>query len=280
MTTAAVTEQYTWDTLAGVPLLLIEASAAARQPVKGFHVGAWQAGRVDEQHPDERAVAPGDAAVAPDDPTATSDARGTVPDRTGGARPGPPPRPGRGALAVELVGVVAGVGVLSLPVVTVLPAVAGGAGHLRRVLAGERPGVLGLWREVVSAVRATWAYALAVAALVVVLWADLGSARSDVLLGSTQSTVFTALLLTVLAVVLLRACAGPRRHGEPWREVLRDAGRRTGDDLAGSGLLVVAIAACAGLVLVVPLLVVLVPGLLTVAAVGVERVRGARTGRL
>ena len=188
--------------------------------------------------------------------------------------------PRRGALAVELVGIVVGVGVLSLPVVTVLPAVAGGAAHLRRTLAGERPGVLGLWREFVAAARATWAYALAVAALVVVLWADLGSARSDVLLGSTQSAVFTALLLTVLAVVLLRACAGGRRDGEPWREVLRDAGRRTGDDLAGSGALVVALAACAGLVVLAPVLVVLVPGLLTLAAVGVERARGARTRRL
>lgn len=176
---------------------------------------------------------------------------------------------GGAGLFGEVLLVVLGVSVLSLPVVTVLPALAAGAAHVRRRLSGDPGRVVDVWHDFVAALRGVWPYALGSVALLVLLWFNLGVTGSGALPGGTGVQVMTWLLIASLVVVLLRAAGGWRR-GAAWRDVLRDAGRRTGDDLAGSALVLLAVGLCgAGVRLLAPL-AVLVPGLLALAVVAVE----------
>ncbi|MBO9555247.1 MAG: hypothetical protein J7523_11740 [Cellulomonas sp.] len=163
-----------------------------------------------------------------------------------------------------------GVSVLSLPVVTALPATAAGVAHLRRDLDGRAGTLADLWAEFRAACRGVWVVSLASVLLLAVLLLNLRAARSGALPGGTGVRVFSGVMAVTLLVVLLRAAAG-WTAGASWKDVLRDAGRRTGDDLTGSFLLVVALGLCAVVVWVLTPLVVLVPGLLSLAVVAVER---------
>ncbi len=180
---------------------------------------------------------------------------------------------GRFGLFSEVLVVGLGVSVLSLPVVTVLPALAAGAAHVRRHLSGETDRVVDLWHEFVAALRGAWPYALASLALLVLLWFNTAVAGTGQLPGGTGVLVLSLAVAAMLAVVLLRAAGGWRR-GASWRQVMRDAGARAGDDLVGSGLLVVAMGLCGVIVWMLPPLAVLVPGLLALAVVAVEHRAG------
>ncbi|MCC2336148.1 hypothetical protein [Cellulomonas wangsupingiae] len=168
----------------------------------------------------------------------------------------------------ELLLVVLAVGVLSLPLVTVLPAVAAGAAHLRYP-SGAAGGPRALWRDFVAALRGVWPYALGSLALLVLLWFDVAAGDGG-LAGGAGTQVFAWLVVAVLVVGLLRA-AGDWRPGASWREVVRAGGRRAGDDLAGSALVLLAVGLCAVAVRAVPPLGVLVPGVLALVVVAVER---------
>ncbi|MFC8192525.1 hypothetical protein ACFUMH_12795 [Cellulomonas sp. NPDC057328] len=183
---------------------------------------------------------------------------------------------GRFGLLSEVLVVGLGVSVLSLPVVTVLPALAAGAAHVRRHLTGETDRVVDLWHEFVAALRGVWPYALASLALLVLLWFNTAVAGTGLLPGGTGVLVLSLAVAAMLAVVLLRAAGGWRR-GASWRQVMRDAGARAGDDLAGSGLLVVAMGLCGVIVWMLAPLAVLVPGLLALAVVAVEHRAATRT---
>lgn len=185
--------------------------------------------------------------------------------------PGAAPGASRGGTPPvrELLLVVLGVGVLSVPLVTVLPAVAAGSAHLRRSLTGAGGGPRALWRDVVAALRGVWPYALGSLALLVLLWFDVAAGDGG-LAGGAGTQVFAWLLAAVLVVGLLRA-AGDWRPGASWREVVRAAGRRAGDDLAGSALVLLAVGLCAVAVRALPPLGLLVPGVLALVVVAVER---------
>jgi hypothetical protein len=182
---------------------------------------------------------------------------------------------GRFGLFSEALVVGLGVSLLSLPVVTALPALAAGVAHLRRHLDGRSDTLADLWTEFRAACRGVWVVSVASVLLLVVLLFNVQVAGSGVLPGGTGVRVLSAVVAVTLLVVLLRAAAG-WVPGAAWKDVLRDAGRRTGDDLAGSFLLVVALALCAVIVWMLAPLAILVPGLLSLAVVAVERRAAAR----
>ncbi|GIG27842.1 hypothetical protein [Cellulomonas marina] len=169
-----------------------------------------------------------------------------------------------------------GVSVLSLPVVTLLPAMAAGVAHVRRHLGDEPDAVADLGRLFLRAVRGVWAVALGVTVLLGLLWVDLRLAASGAVPGGAAVLAVSALVAVALLVVLLRA-AGAWRDGERWADVLRAGARRAGDDLTGSALLVLALAMCALFTWMLAPLAVLVPGLLALAVVAVEHRRAARS---
>jgi hypothetical protein len=188
--------------------------------------------------------------------------------------PLPPERPllggGRFGLFSESLVVGLGVSLLSLPVVTALPALAAGVAHLRRHLDGRSDTLADLWAEFRAACRGVWVVSVASVLLLFVLLFNVQVAGTGGLPGGTGVKVFSVVTAVTLLVVLLRSAAG-WVPGARWKDVLRDAGRRTGDDLAGSFLLVVALGLCAVIVWMLPPLAVLVPGLLSLAVVAVER---------
>lgn len=176
---------------------------------------------------------------------------------------------GRFGLFSEVLVVGLGVSVLSLPVVTVLPALAAGAAHVRRHVDGDTDRVVDLWHDFVAALRGVWPYALASLSLLLLLWFNTAVADTGMLPGGTGVVVLSLAVAAMLAIVLLRAAGGWHR-GASWRDVIREAGRRAGDDLTGSGLLLVAMALCGVIVWMLAPLSVLVPGLLALAVVAVE----------
>ena len=232
----------------------------------GVVPGRATLGRVD----DERGTAPDDETPAtPDGHRAPADAASPVADERpllGG---------GRFGLFSESLVVGLGVSLLSLPVVTALPAMAAGVAHLRRHLEGRSDTVADLWAEFRAACRGVWVVSVASVLLLFVLLFNLQVAGTGALPGGTGVRVFSAVMAVTLLVVLLRAAAG-WTAGASWKDVLRDAGRRTGDDLTGSFLLVVALGLCAVIVWMLAPLAVLVPGLLSLAVVAVERRATAR----
>ncbi|WP_240675585.1 hypothetical protein [Cellulomonas endophytica] len=205
------------------------------------------------------------------------DARRGVPDGRDGGGDGGTVVPERRALLgggafglfSEALVVGLGVSVLSLPVVTVLPAMAAGAAHVRRHLDARPDGIGDLLRDARAAVRGVWPVALGATALLALLWLDLRLAATGLLPGGPAVLLVSALAGAALLVVLLRAAAG-WREGARWPDVVRAAARRSRADLGGSALVVLALALCATFTWMLAPLAVLVPGLLSLAVVAVE----------
>lgn len=201
-----------------------------------------------------------------------------APDDAGGDR-----SPSRGPLVhgtsrfalfgeVLLVGAV--VLVLSVPVVTFVPALAVGVRHLRRHLVGEADSARRLLGDLAPAVRDLWPLGLVLPVALVLLsfnvWlAGTGAAPGGPIVGAVSAAV------GVGAVVVALRTAGiwePGRGGWP---CVRSAVRRARRDLAGSALLLSAAVMCGVLVwMLIPLLLI-VGGLLAFAVLAVEHRVGA-----
>lgn len=221
-------------------------SAAAGSPRRAsLDAMTDSTGRPDEPHPDDAPGRPDDRALL------------------GGGRVG---------LFGEALTVGLAVSVLSLPVVTALPAMAAGVAHVRRHVAGRPDTLRDLWDDFRLACRGVWLVAVGSVVLLLLLAFNISLAGTGVLPGGTGVRVVSAVAAVTLLVALLRSAAG-WAPGASWRVVLRDAGRRTGDDLRGSALLVLALGLCGVIVWMLPPLVVIVPGLLCLAAVAAEHRR-------
>ncbi|MCV2394415.1 hypothetical protein OEB99_08840 [Actinotalea sp. M2MS4P-6] len=166
------------------------------------------------------------------------------------------------------------VGLLSLPVLTALPAAAAGANHLRRHVEGREDGTRELLRGFRAAVRDLWWVGLAATALLALLTLDALLALGGSLPGGRPVLVISVALAAAVLVVGLRV-AGAWRPGLSGVAAVRTGARRAGGDVSGDLLVVVAAGVCAGLVWMLPVMVVLVPGLLALALTSVER-RAAR----
>ncbi|WP_298457466.1 hypothetical protein [uncultured Cellulomonas sp.] len=200
--------------------------------------------------------------------TSARDRRGRARDRA--SAPGPLLG---GTTRLQLFGEVlvvgAAVAVLSLPLVTAVPAVAAGVLHLRRHLSGEPDSLRDLLAGVGPAVRDLWPVGLALPVVLLGLGYSVWISGTGALPGGTVVGVVSALVALVAVVVALRT-AGTWAPGRGAAGSVRAASRRAGDDLGGSGLLVAALAVSAVLVwMLLPLLLV-VGGLLAMAVLAVE----------
>ncbi|WP_432572583.1 DUF624 domain-containing protein [Kineococcus sp. SYSU DK005] len=139
-----------------------------------------------------------------------------------------------------LTGVV--VALLSLPLVTALPAVAAGTEHLRRHRAGRASGVRVLLRTARAALRGSWGVSAATLAALALLGFN-ALVASGPLPGGGALLALTALLAVAVVVVALRA-AGSWRPGASWPALARGAARAAAADPGGSAL----VAASAGFV--------------------------------
>ncbi len=168
---------------------------------------------------------------------------------------------------ILLVGVV--VAVASIPLVTVVPAVAAGVLHLRRHLSGERDGLGDLVRGVGPALRDLWLPGVALPVLLGMLGYNVWVSSSGLLPGGSLVGWVSAVVGVGTVAVALRT-AGTWSPGNGGLAAVGAAARRTVDDPAGSVLLVVAVGLCGVLVWMLVALLLVVGGLLALAALAVE----------
>jgi len=93
--------------------------------------------------------------------------------------------------------------------------------------------------------------------------------------GSFGAIVLPIVLAAGLGAVALRV-AGTWRQGRAARESLGIAWRRMSTDAGGSALLALAVAAAGAVVMIAPMLAIVMPGPLALAAVAMDRDRGVR----
>lgn len=184
-----------------------------------------------------------------------------------GARPATPGLT-KFALFAEVLLTSVYVTVLSLPVVTALPAVTTGVAHLRRHLAATDDSVSSVWADFREACRGVWLVSVgAVLALFLVvlnLWAvSTGALPGGMLVGVVSVVVGSGML-----VALLHA-AGRWSPGDAWWPLVRDGARAIPADPGGSLMLAAALGVCVVLVWMLAPLIIVVGGLVSFAVVAV-----------
>ncbi|MET0238111.1 MAG: DUF624 domain-containing protein [Kibdelosporangium sp.] len=161
------------------------------------------------------------------------------------------------------------VSVASIPVVTAGPAFAAGCHLVGRWRDGDSPPMLRTFRaEFVRQLRGGVPFTAVVAALTLVLSVDMALLGSG-LPGGRVLSVALPVLLGVLAILTLRTCSVVTGH-DGWVPALRTAARLS-LDIRGSALLAGAVVTAGVLVWMQPLMLLLVAGPLTLAAVGTSR---------
>ncbi|MBO0609310.1 hypothetical protein [Myceligenerans salitolerans] len=168
----------------------------------------------------------------------------------------------------------------SLPVVTLPAALAAGAAHLRRHLAGQATDLGRFARDWRAAVRELWGVGAAGLVLAGVLAVNVQVAASGLLPGGPAVRWLSVAVGAVAGVVVLRvsgAWSSPAVRDSRVLDRVARAARSVPADPAGSVLLVVAIGLCALLVWMLTPLVGVVGGLLCLAVVAVEFRDRART---
>ncbi|MFB7885798.1 hypothetical protein [Microbacterium sp. NPDC056057] len=157
------------------------------------------------------------------------------------------------------------VAVLALPAVTALPAFAAGAAHFRRHVEGESDSLLELGRDFLRALRRGWLWGVLSAAA---FWAIAATLTSPAILEMPGGGVYrwgSGLIGLGIGVVLLRAIAQWRPTAS-WSALIRSAAEESVRDIPGSFLLLLALGMSGLVVWMFAPLVVLVPGMLVLAA--------------
>lgn len=181
-------------------------------------------------------------------------------------------RPPAFALFAEMLLVGAVVSVLSLAVVTVLPALAAGIGHLRRHAGLRSDRLVTLLADFRSHLGGVWGYAIALPLVAALLLFNLLAVSTATPPGFVVRWVSLA-LAAVIAVVVLRAATRKAGGAPSWRTALLLGREDARSDLTGSVLLVAATGLGVVVVWMLPILILIVPGMLMLAAVAVERRR-------
>jgi len=157
------------------------------------------------------------------------------------------------------------VAVLAIPTATALPAFAAGAAHFRRHVEGESDSLLEFGRDFLRALKRGWLWGLLTAAA---FWAIAATLTSPAILEMPGGGAYrwaSGLIGLGIGVVLLRAIAR-WRPASSWSALIRDAAEQCVRDVPGSLLLVLAWAMSGLVVWMFAPLVVLVPGMLVLAA--------------
>lgn len=184
-------------------------------------------------------------------------------------------RPKRFALFGEVLSVALVTLLLWLPVVTVLPALAAGTGHLRRYLEGRADPVRQIFSDFGVCCRGVWGYGIALPVLAFLLVLNVDIATYTELPGGPVLRLLSYVVGAGVAVVALRAAgrhAAALQSGRhtTWTDSVRAAAEVSRKDPAGTALLVAAALVCLVIVWMLPALVILVPGLLALAILGVD----------
>lgn len=173
--------------------------------------------------------------------------------------------------------------VLGLPLVTAPAAYAAGAAHLERHVAGRPDTIASLWDDFKAALPGSWKFGLLALAAALAAGINLLLAGSQQLPGGRAVLFATVVLAGGLAVLLLRSAglwqeereraagqagstAGPAAWAAAWTRAKHDAA----GDWIGTVLLLAALAMCLAFVWMLPPLVFIVPGALTLAVVSVQ----------
>lgn len=169
-----------------------------------------------------------------------------------------------------------GVAVLSLPLVTLAPAVAAGVRHLDAHLDHEQDSVARLARWGLQAIRSGWWFGAASTTVIGLLVLNAIGGVQGLLPGGTVLAAVSGALAAVVAVASLRTAAlwHPRaRWSELWR-----AGRNLFlDDPIGDVFVLFGLGVAITVVWMLPPLIVIAPGLVVVSLVAAERRRMTST---
>ncbi|WP_243400003.1 Poxvirus protein I5 [Arthrobacter glacialis] len=175
--------------------------------------------------------------------------------------------------------------VLGLPLVTVPAAYAAGAAHMERHVSGRPDTIASLWTDFKAALPGSWKFGLLALGAALVAGVNLLLAGSQQLPGGRAVLFATVVLAGGLAVLLLRtaglwqeerarSAAEPGSTADPassaWAASWAQAKREAAGDWIGTLLLLVAMAMCLTFVWMLPPLVFIVPGALTLAVVSVR----------
>jgi hypothetical protein len=168
-----------------------------------------------------------------------------------------------------LTGVV--VAMLSVPVLTLLPALAAGTAHLHRYTAERSSTMQMLVRDFAAATRELWPIAVGGVVIVGVLVLNAALLAGGAVPGGVPVAVLMIALAIAVGIVCLRS-AGRWWHARlPVGETLSAAAQASRHDIGGSALVVLAVGMCVVLAWMLVPLAVLAPGLLALALLVVER---------
>ncbi|MFJ4172466.1 hypothetical protein [Microbacterium sp. NPDC089696] len=176
----------------------------------------------------------------------------------------------------EMLVVGLGVAALSLPLVTIVPAVAAGARHLDAHLEHETDSVRRLLMLGGQAIRSGWWFGAASAVVVGMLLLNTLAAMQGLLPGGVALGAVSGVLATLVALAALRTAAlwEPRAR---WKDLWRAGRDLVIDDPIGDAFVLVGLGVSVVVVWMLPPLVVIAPGLVVVALVAAERRRRAVT---
>lgn len=176
-----------------------------------------------------------------------------------------------------LTGVV--VAVLSVPVLTLLPALAAGTAHLHRYAAERSSTMRMLLADFATATRELWPIAVGGVVVAGVLALNAALIAAGTVPGGVPMAVLMIALAVVAGIVCLRVAGGWWHTRLPAGQALRAAAQAAGRDIGGSALVALAVGMCVVLAWMLVPLAVLAPGLLALALLVVEqRSRRSRAG--
>lgn len=162
--------------------------------------------------------------------------------------------------------------VMSLPLITVVPALAAGARHLDDHVSGERDTLRGLLRSGWQATRGGWLVGACVLVISAMLCVNIVLGTQGLVPGGRVFAIVSGALLAGVLVVACRV-AGLWRPGASWRTLWRCGGTLTFEDPVGSVFVLLGLGVSATVVWMLPPLIVIAPGLTAVAMVAAERRR-------
>ena len=172
----------------------------------------------------------------------------------------------------EMLVVGLGVAVLSLPLVTLAPAVAAGVRHLDAHLEHEQDSVSRLASLGLQAIRSGWWFGLASTAVMGLLVLNTIGGVQGLLPGGSVLAVVSGALAAVVAVLTLRTAA-LWHPGARWRALWRAGRDVVFDDPIGDVFVMIGIGVAITVVWMLPPLIVIAPGLIVVSLVAAERRR-------
>lgn len=176
------------------------------------------------------------------------------------------------ALFSEMLIVGMAVTAASLPVVTMVPALAGGVRHLTEHLSDRADSPRLLLLSIGRAIRGGWLFGLCSTAVIALLVLDIELGIEGLVPGGTPFVAASGVLLAGVALVVCRTAAC-WRPASGWRDAYRRARRLTLSDPVGSLYVLAGLLVAVTMVWMFRPMVVIAPGMLALALVAAERRR-------